>query len=1146
VKPPASNWNSCGSTWNRWDPHIHTPGTLYNDNFGDDWEGYLTAIEQSEPSIKALGVTDYYSLGAYRMVRNQKEAGRLPGVECIFPNIEVRLDVNTAKGKAINLHLLFCPDDQDHEKQIERVFGLLTFEYKQTPYFCTREGLIGLGRKFDPRHVDDRAAFREGAKQVKIEYRSLREAFRRDKWLRENCLIAVAAGQGDGMSGLQGDDSFAATREEIQRLAHIVFSSKTVDRDYWLGLKEGEPREAIEKNYGSLKPCLHGSDAHSVPEVGKPFDNRYCWIKGDLAFETLRQAAIEPAERVHVAEESPMAPAPSMTLDSIRPYGMPWLKNASIPINSGLVAVIGARGSGKTALVDLIAAGAGALADPLSDSSFLKRATDPDDLIGAGQVEVCWADGRHPKVAFAPPSQFVFEEAAPEVCYLSQQFVERLCSSSGLAVSLREEIERVIFDQTEQTEKLNTTRFADLWAVLVEPIRHRRKQHTETIAGLSKKIADELRLIDQLAELKKTHKKHQDALVKLNEDLKKLIPKGKENRAKKLFALEQACIDVETKVETVNKRIKTLDDLLAETAIEVDFNEPERFAQLQERFADAALSPEAWAAFRQQYKGDVAGSVADAKAEAVTLKQRLQQGETGKVIDKETVAYGLWPLDLLVAERNAIKKEVGVDQELQRRYDLLKKAIATTTTDEKKAAANVTNSEGAEARRKELMKTRRDSYRDLIATIVDEQAVLAKLYAPLHEEFAEAKGSLSRLRFSVKRVVAFDDWIKAGEELLDLRKASAFQGHGRLAAETRKTLLLAWQTGDAEAVATAINEFLAKFGNELLKAAPNEDGGAGLIEWRRKIGNWLYSSDHLSIEYGLEYDGTNIEQLSPGTRGIVLLLLYLAIDRHDRRPLLIDQPEENLDPRSVFDDLVPHFREARRRRQVVIVTHNANLVVNTDADQVIVASSKPSQAGQLPNIEYTMGSLENPKIRKAVCEILEGGERAFLERERRYRLQWEQMLEDTPAVSTPEARREVIHFGYGSNMKKAQMAERCPGQKPLGRASLPDYRWLINRRGVATVRMSKGDVVEGFLFELTADDVERLDRAEGVAGGSYAKHEVEVRMADKTVKALVYIDPIVEEGKPSEEYAARVNEGVADAGLPIEYIDKYIRPFVKA
>jgi energy-coupling factor transporter ATP-binding protein EcfA2 len=156
----------------------------------------------------------------------------------------------------------------------------------------------------------------------------------------------------------------------------------------------------------------------------------------------------------------------------------------------------------------------------------------------------------------------------------------------------------------------------------------------------------------------------------------------------------------------------------------------------------------------------------------------------------------------------------------------------------------------------------------------------------------------------------------------------------------------------------------------------------------QQVASWLYSTAHIAMRYSITYDGVSIEHLSPGTRGIVLLLLYLVIDKHDLRPLIIDQPEENLDPKSVFEELVPHFREARRRRQVIIVTHNANLVVNTDADQVIVASSERKDGHGLPKVRYRSGSLENPDIRKTVCDILEGGERAFLDRERRYRLHW--------------------------------------------------------------------------------------------------------------------------------------------------------------
>jgi energy-coupling factor transporter ATP-binding protein EcfA2 len=118
----------------------------------------------------------------------------------------------------------------------------------------------------------------------------------------------------------------------------------------------------------------------------------------------------------------------------------------------------------------------------------------------------------------------------------------------------------------------------------------------------------------------------------------------------------------------------------------------------------------------------------------------------------------------------------------------------------------------------------------------------------------------------------------------------------------------------------------------------------------------------------------------------VLLLLYLALDNADDRPLIIDQPEENLDPKSVFDELVTLFIKAKAKRQVIMVTHNANLVVNTDADQIIVASAGPHTNRGIPPITYNAGGLEDQHIRAAVCDILEGGEEAFRERARRLRV----------------------------------------------------------------------------------------------------------------------------------------------------------------
>src|SRR4051812_19040505 len=119
----STTWtrNPLGAVWHRWDPHLHAPGTLLNDQFGGNWEAYLTRIETSSPAIVALGVTDYFCIETYKAVKAHKSAGRLLGVEFIFPNVEMRIETKTTDDKAINIHLLFSPADPNHELEIERI-----------------------------------------------------------------------------------------------------------------------------------------------------------------------------------------------------------------------------------------------------------------------------------------------------------------------------------------------------------------------------------------------------------------------------------------------------------------------------------------------------------------------------------------------------------------------------------------------------------------------------------------------------------------------------------------------------------------------------------------------------------------------------------------------------------------------------------------------------------------------------------------------------------------------------------------------------------------------------------------------------------------------------------------------------------------
>jgi ABC-type cobalamin/Fe3+-siderophores transport system ATPase subunit len=116
------------------------------------------------------------------------------------------------------------------------------------------------------------------------------------------------------------------------------------------------------------------------------------------------------------------------------------------------------------------------------------------------------------------------------------------------------------------------------------------------------------------------------------------------------------------------------------------------------------------------------------------------------------------------------------------------------------------------------------------------------------------------------------------------------------------------------------------------------------------------------------------------------------MDEDDTRPLLIDQPEGNLDNSSIYKQLVPYIRKAKKRRQIILITHNPNLVVATDAEQIIIATSERPNTQPYPLLRYYSGGLEHSAseeelgVREAVCLLLEGGEDAFKARENRYSL----------------------------------------------------------------------------------------------------------------------------------------------------------------
>ena len=303
---PTSTGDPRGAVWRRWDPHIHTPGTAREDNYGSTTLGdYLTEMERATPTIEALGITDYYLTRRYEEVLAAKRAGRLPKVGLLFCNIEMRLTIETRTGKGVNLHLLVSPDDPKHVEELNRFLSRLSFHFSGDNFACTEDDLRRLGRAHDRSIQDEEAGLREGVNQFKVDFTGLRKLYEETSWARQNLLIAVAGSSNDGTAGLQdASASFAATRMEIERFAHIIFTATPKNIAFWRG--EGALSESeLTGKYNGLKPCLHGCDAHSLEKVAKPDEDRLCWIKGDTTFEALRQAYLEPRRRVHFGATPP-------------------------------------------------------------------------------------------------------------------------------------------------------------------------------------------------------------------------------------------------------------------------------------------------------------------------------------------------------------------------------------------------------------------------------------------------------------------------------------------------------------------------------------------------------------------------------------------------------------------------------------------------------------------------------------------------------------------------------------------------------------------------------------------------------------------------------------------------------------------------
>ena len=147
-------------------------------------------------------------------------------------------------------------------------------------------------------------------------------------------------------------------------------------------------------------------------------------------------------------------------------------------------------------------------------------------------------------------------------------------------------------------------------------------------------------------------------------------------------------------------------------------------------------------------------------------------------------------------------------------------------------------------------------------------------------------------------------------------------------------------------------------------------------EFLDRILSW-YPQDSLKVEYSPKGDGSGfrpIGQASAGQRAAAMLAFLLA---HGGEPIVLDQPEDDLDNHLIYDLVVKQIRSGKQRRQIIAITHNPNVVVNGDAEMIHALDFR---GGQCRIAER--GCLQDKPMREEICRVMEGGREAF---ERRYR-----------------------------------------------------------------------------------------------------------------------------------------------------------------
>lgn len=1041
--------NPVGSIWQRWDLHVHTPasfhwqGKKFQECTSDEQERFCKDIvdRMNEVDACAFAIMDYWTFDGYLAVRAYIDQN--PGIakKRIFPGMEIRLEAST--DYRLNAHVLL-----NDELPVES-FSAFTMHLKFSgPHSRppTRPNFIELGRSYDASKLrehgfavgdkdDESKILQLGMMTAEISRDSLRDAI--SVVGEDHCLFILPYDTSDGVEDLDWK-CHPYSDSMLMKWADCFETRKQVHVDLFLG--KGHPNKPqvgidfIDNLGGHPKPVFSGSDAHSLAKYAVYPSNRVTWLKAQPTFKGLRQICCEPALRCHIGDrpaklqhvdQNATKYIKSLKLTKVEgsPLEEHWFDGCEIELNPGLIAIIGNKGSGKSALADILALAGNSHCSKmefLNEDRFRSSGNKAQQFLAT----ITWADGTQADVNLGRST----DSREPErIRYLPQHFIEDLCNeiATGNETNFGKELRKVIFSHVPPERQLGRGSLDELLEYLIEARREAFSQTqqslrtlNETILRNEQEISDDTlksyrtALALKQSELEAIDKAPLDIVEKPQDDpddeqtKKTIVEIGEKRKLLENLQAQQAAsaterLEVVAELASLSRLTGHLDNFVNSYKTFVE--------EHNEEFADAGFS---------------INDIISLTINRVPLTEASSQGQS-RLSELKTLLEGkeatetepeVKGINSAVAEHAAAieKLQDGLNAP-QKAYQAFLKEVASRNARKAVILGVPEKPEtieyyGERIKRatefipeelEKLREERRALVRKLHAELLAIRDTYGELYAPVQQIASNAATSAHSLQLEFDASVASTGFEENFLDFIHRGKKGNFYGEFESKAVVR-SLLRGHDFNDTESVIAFTNAVM------LLLTSVERDGTtevvtiASQLREKKKLSDlydYVFGLSYLEIRYNLRLGGKDISQLSPGEKGALLLVFYLLLDREEI-PIIIDQPEHNLDNESVVRLLVDCIRKARARRQVMIVTHNPNLAVYCDADQIICCNIDKADGHR---INYSTGAIEDYDINSFAVNVLEGTYPAFDNRRRK----WHKPLTFVTAAVSPSSTTEA-------------------------------------------------------------------------------------------------------------------------------------------